>query len=303
MNAVRAVLGAVLAAVAACGVASVAWAESSVAVTDDAGRALRLARPARRIVSLSPHATELLFAVGAGRRVVATERSSVEPPQARSLPTLSAYPRPDLEQVMSFGPDLVVVWGAAAGGRDLWARLAALGVPVYVSEPRSIEDVASSLDRLGRLAGEPAAASRQAAAVRERLRSLRERYGARVPVPVFVQVWSSPLMTLSNRDTIGDALRACGATNVFGGLASAAAQVDAESVLVRRPRMIVSFDGDAGRAAWKRLGALAPQGAIAYLPVEDSLQRPTPRLLDELERVCAAIDESRGAPAASGRAL
>lgn len=282
--------------VAACclfGIAGAGHADTAApAARDDLGRDVVLRAPARRIVTLAPHATELLFAVGAGDRVVAVERSSDHPPAARALPRLSAYPRPDLERIVAHSPDLVVIWGAGAS-RDLVPRLEALGVPTFVSEPRSLEGVASSLERLGRLAGAQDEAARQARLLRERVAALRARHAGRSAVPVFVQVWAKPLMTLSDRDMIGDALRVCAARNVFGELASAAAQVDPESVLHRAPRMIVAFEGDSGRAVWQRLGVLAPQGRIRYVEVDRVLQRPTPRLLAELERACAAIDRLR----------
>ena len=264
----------------------------AVEAVDDLGRHVRLAAPARRIVSLSPHATELLFEVGAGARLAAVERNSDHPPAARALPTVSALPRPDPERILAFSPDLVILWGPA-GARDLVARLEALGIAVFVSDPRSFDAIAVAAERLGLLAGAGPRAVAAADALRARIAALRSRYAGRRPVPVFVQVWNRPLMTLSDRDLIGDALAACGARNVFGGLAQAAAEVDPESVLRRAPRLILAFDGDPGRRLWDGLGALPPRGATGYVQADRTLQRPTPRAVDALEAVCAEIDRFR----------
>ena len=289
-------LGALLLALAAACATGPAQARGDAASTpvdaiDDFGRRVTLASPARRIVSLSPHATELLFEVGAGPRVVAVERSSDHPPQARALPTLSALPRPDLERVLAHSPDLVVIWGAGASS-DIIERLERLGIRVFVSDPRSLEAISATMVRLGRLAGVSSGALESARRLHARIETLRARYAARTAVPVFMQIWSRPLMTLSDRDLIGDALGVCGARNVFADLPQAAAQVDPEQVLRRAPRLILGFDA-AGRVLWERLRVLAPAGAIDYVVVDSALQRPTPRALDVLEQVCERIDQVR----------
>jgi ABC-type Fe3+-hydroxamate transport system substrate-binding protein len=265
---------------------------TAVKVTDDAGRPVTLPAPARRIVSLSPHATELLFELGAGDRLAAVERNSDHPPEARARPQLAALPRPDLERVLSFVPDLVIVWGPAADA-DLITRFDRLGIPVFVSDPRSLEAIAVTIERFGELSGTGDRASARARALRERISALRRAHAGRPAVPVFVQIWGRPLMTLSDRDLIGDALRTCGARNVFGELAQAAAEVDPEAVLRRSPRLVLAFDDTDARRPWARLRVLEPEGRIAFRSVDRSLQRPTSRAVDALEQACLAIDRLR----------
>lgn len=272
---------------------------AAAALVDDWQRDVPLAVPPLRIVSLAPHATELLFAVGAGPRVVAVDRASDLPPEVRRLPALSAYPRPDPERLLALRPDLVVLWGAGAD-RELVARIEALGLPVFVSEPRGLEDVATTIERFARLAPVPQAGLALASDFRDRLRRLRERYAGRTPVPVFVQVWSRPLITLSDRDSFAELLHVCGARNVFGEERTAAPQVGPEAVIRRAPRMVIGFRGKAGggegREPWARLGMLAPRGPFAHASVDDSIQRPTQRVLEPLSRLCEAIDEVRRSP-------
>ena len=267
-------------------------AAAPVSAVDDLGRTVRLPAPAARVISLSPHVTELLFEIGAGSQVVAVERNSDHPPAARALPALSALPRPDPERLLAFAPDLVVLWGAGITP-DRLRRLEAFGLAVFVSEPRTLDAIADTAQRLGALTGHTQRADALATATRTRIAALRARHAGRGEVPVFVQAWSKPLMTLSDRDLVGDALAACGAKNVFGALPQAAAEVDPEAVLRRAPRLVIAFDAQAGRRLWDGLRVLAPVGPIAYLPADRALQRPTPRALDALEALCAGIDQIR----------
>jgi len=264
-----------------------------ISLTDDAGRTVELPRPPARIVSLAPHATELLFAVGAGGLVVATDPDSDEPPRARTLPKIAAYPHVDAEALLALAPDLVVAWGPGVSRAQL-ERLAALGITVFVSQPRTLDDIASSLRRFARLAPDRAPGIAVADAFEARLASIRSQYAHRRPVRVFVQIWSSPLITVSNADPIGDALRSCGGINVFGDVHVVAPRPDPESVLARRPELIVATDPSPSSRRWGALGLLAPSGPARFVAFDASrFERPGPRSLDALEHLCAEIDSVR----------
>lgn len=265
---------------------------AALELRDDWQRAVRLPRAPRRIVSLAPHATELLFAAGAGAQVVAADPYSVRPAAAAALPRVAAWPRPDPERLLALRPDLVVLWGASST-RDQVARLEALGLPVFVSEPTGLDDIGRALDRFASIADDPAAGRASARRYRERVRALRDRFASRPVLPVFVQAWSRPLVTLSDRDTIGDALRACGGRNVFGDAPVAAPQVSPEAVLGAKPRLIVSIDESSGRAPWERLGVLAPRGPIAFARVDASIQRPSVSIVEQVAALCDAIESAR----------
>jgi iron complex transport system substrate-binding protein len=281
-----------LALVAMLCAAAPARGGDAAAVVDDWGRVVRWERAPQRIVSLAPHATELLFAAGAGERVVAVDAHSDRPQAARRLARVSSYPAPDREALLALRPDLVVLWGAAAD-REQVGRLEALGLAVFVSEPRTLEAIAGTLERFGRLGGDPAQGARAAERLRERVGSLRARYQRGATVPVFVQAWSRPLITLSDRDTIGDALRICGARNLFADLPVAAPQVGIEAVLAASPRLIVSIEPRADRSIWDGLGMLAPRGSIEFAAVDASIQRPTERIVPAIEALCEAVDRVR----------
>ena len=290
VRAVAYVLAGVFALAAASGPAGAA--APVLELRDDWQRTIRLPRAPRRIVSLAPHATELLFAAGAGAQVVAADPYSVRPVAAAALPRVAAWPRPDPERLLALRPDLVVVWGASAT-RDQVARLEALGLAVFVSEPAGLDDIGRTLDRFATIGAEPAVGAASAHRYRERVRALRERFASRPALPVFVQAWSRPLVTLSDRDTIGDALRACGGRNVFGDAPVAAPQVSPETVLGARPRLIVSIDESSGREPWERLGVLAPRGPIAFARVDASIQRPSVSIVEQVAALCDAIEDAR----------
>ena len=271
----------------------------AIELVDDQGRLLRLPEPPRRIVSLAPHATELLFAAGAGSQVVGVDPDSDHPPVVAALPRIGALPEPSVEGLLALAPDLVVAWAPAVrpGFVD---RMAALGVPVHVSDPRTLDAVATSLERFAQLAADPVSRAdgrATAAGFRTRLDALRARWADRNPVRVFVQVWADPLITLSNRDLVGDQLALCQAVNIAGEWPGAAPMLDPERVLAASPDLVLATDEPDSARAWERLGLLAPAGTarFAYLDAR-VLQRPGPRVLEAVEVLCELIDSVRRAP-------
>jgi iron complex transport system substrate-binding protein len=283
-----------LLATAALLVAGLARAE--VRATDDAGTEIVLPRPAQRIVSLAPHLTEQLFAIGVGGRIVGTTDFADHPEAAKALPRVARAHSVDLERIATARPDLIVVWGSGFPPATL-AALQRLGVPVYVDEPSSLDGIAASMLRLGALTAAPDAAP-AAASYRAAIAALRARYAGRNEVSVFYQVWAQPLMTLGGRHVVSEGLRLCGARNVFEQLAPIAPQVAVEAVLAADPQVIVTAEpGGIDRGAldlWKRLGGMrAVAGGHLVVIDADRINRHTPRLADELAVLCARIDEVR----------
>lgn len=284
--------GATPAVPAAAGAPAAAPA-APVVLTDDWGRRVWLPAAPARIVSLAPHATELLFASGAGARVVAVERNSEFPPAARTLPRVTSHPQPDVEQLLALAPQLVVIWGSGAS-RALLERLEALGITVFVSEPRTLDDIAAALERFARLSGDPAPGFEAARRFRERLASVRARYAGARPVRVFVQMWSAPLIGIADGDVIGDALRSCGGVNVFADAPRVAPQLDAEAVIAARPELVIATDGARSEQRWRQLGLIAPRGAARFAVFDAAtMEVPGPRALDAFERLCVEIDTVR----------
>jgi iron complex transport system substrate-binding protein len=271
--------------------------QAGVRVVDDYGHAVSLDAPARRVVSLSPHLTELMYAAGAGDRIVGALAYSDFPPAARTLPRVGSEAAIDLEAVVALRPDLVVAWPNAGSARAV-ERIASLGIPVFRSEPRELEDIARTLETLGRLAGTEDAARAAAQAFRDRAARLAERYADRPPVRVFYQVWNRPLITVNGDHVISKVMRLCGGTNVMAALPGIAPEIDRESVLRADPEVILaSGTGDARPAwldAWKAFpGLAAVRGGHLFVIRPDLLQRHTPRLLDGAEELCRILARVR----------
>lgn len=271
--------------------------QAAIVVRDASGMTVALPAPARRIVSLAPHVTELVYAAGAGDRLVGNVDFGNYPPPARALPRVGGYDRFDLEAIAAQKPDLVLGWASGNPPASI-ARLRALGIAVHLSQSDRIEDIAGELERIGRLAGTEVAADAAAAAFRRRLAGLAERYGGRPVVDVFYQVWKQPLMTVNGKQIISDAIRLCGGRNVFAGLPVLAPAVSVEGVLAANPEAIVASGMDAARPEWlddwKRWGTLraVAKGNLYHVP-PDLIQRHTPRLLDGAQLLCEHLEAVR----------
>ncbi|KAB2966511.1 cobalamin-binding protein [Zoogloea sp.] len=272
-------------------------ARADVDLTDDQGKPVHLAQPARRIVSLAPHVTELLYAAGAGDRLVGAVQYSDYPEAAKKVARVGSYTAVDMEKVVALKPDLVVAW--KSGNRDAHLdKLRGLGIPVFINEPRKIDDVARSLSQFGRLAGTEATAEAAAKAFRERYAALAARYSARPKVRTFYEIWNRPLMTINGEHLIADVMRLCGGENVFAKLPVLAPAIDVEAVLAAQPEAIVASGMGEARPEWlddwrkwNKLTAVA-RGNLFFIP-PDQIQRHTPRILDGAERLCSQLEEAR----------
>lgn len=270
---------------------------AEVCARDDADREVCLPAPAARIAALSPGATELTYAAGAGERVVAVVDYSDYPPEARQVPSVGSHTRVDLERLLALRPELVVGWVTGNPPEQL-ATLEDMGLPVFYIEPRSFEGVASAIERLARLAGTAAAGDREAARFREGMAALAERYAGVEPVPVFYQVWDEPLMTVNDDHLIGKVLTLCGGTNVFGELDRLVPRLDEEAVLAADPEAILAGGmGEENRdwlTHWERYPELTAVARDNLFFVPPSLiQRPTPRMLEGSRLFCEKLELAR----------
>lgn len=272
-------------------------ARADIRVTDDYGKQVLLAAPARRVVSLAPHLTELMYAAGAGASLVGALQYSDYPDAARRLPRVGSEAQIDLEALVALKPDLVVAW-PNSGSTAAVERIAALGIPVFRSEPRELEHIARTLEVLGRLAGSGAAAAGAAREFRERAARIERAHAGRPTVRVFYQVWGRPLITVNGDHVISKALRLCGGENVMAGLPALAPEIDRELVLRADPEAILASGAGGARPAWlddwRDFPALAAiRGDNLYAIRPELLQQHTPRLLDGAEAVCRILEEVR----------
>jgi iron complex transport system substrate-binding protein len=279
-------------------VAALAGAPShaAVSVVDDSGAMVTLAAPARRIVSLAPHATELVFAAGAGDRLVGVVAGSDWPPPARTLPRIGDVHALDLERIVALAPDLVVTWPYTTPVQV--AQLRAHGIAALTTDPDTIDGIAVALERIGTLAGTQGAARTAASGFRAALDRVRAVRSKARRVRVFYEIWDSPLYTIGGRHLITQALDVCAADNVFAALTTPAPAVTVEAVLAAAPDAIVAAtDGavpPAWLGAWRRWPQLPASRYANFATVDANLlHRPGPRFVEGVEALCIAIDSAR----------
>ncbi|WP_088282672.1 cobalamin-binding protein [Ideonella sp. A 288] len=267
-----------------------------VNVRDDGGQVLTLPAPARRVVAVSPHLAEMVFAAGGGDRLVGVMRYSDFPPEAARLPVIGDAFAVNLEAVAALKPDLLLVWRSGVNPRQQ-QRLRTLGVPVYESETTSVEGIADTLRRLGRLLGTEPAAEAAAAQTETAWAQLRARHAGRPPVRVFYQLWHEPLMTVNQGHLIDQAIRACGGVNVFAQQPGLTPTVSWEAAVATNPQVVVTGaarDEPPHLEGWQRFSRVeAVQQHRLKVLDGHRLARMTPRFVEGAQALCSAIDSAR----------
>ncbi len=270
---------------------------AEICVQDDSGAEVCLNKPAQRIIALSPGATELVYAAGGGDSVVAAVSYCDYPEAAKALPRVGSYNRFDQEAILAQKPDLLVAWIEGNPAEQL-AKLKSLGLTIYYTQLNDFEDVSSSLERLGKLAGSDAQAKLAADKFRAGITELETRYSHSAPVTVFQQIWNKPLMTVNNQHIISEATRICGGVNVFGDLPNLSARIDNEAVLAADPEAIIAGGmGEENRDwldEWQRFSGLTAvrKNNLFFIP-PSTIQRPTPRLLEGTTLLCKHLETAR----------
>ena len=257
----------------------------------------RAVHPATRIVSLSPHITELFFAVGAGGRLIGADAYSNYPEEAKRIERVADVSAIDIERLVALHPDLVVYWKSGTPMRQQ-EQLKKLGLNLYGTEQRSLADIEAALTEFGQLGGAPDQARQVAAQFHSDLQRLRDRYAGRETLKVFYQVWDRPLYTLAGGHVVNEVLNLCGAQNIFARLTGLAPVVDTEGVLARDPDVIIvaaiGAEGVRQARAWEKYtGLSAVRTHRIYLMEPDLLNRMTPRILEGVDRLCATLDQAR----------
>ncbi len=261
-----------------------------IRVLDDDGQTLEFRHPPQRIISLTPHLTELLFAVGAGAQVVGADSASDYPAVVQSLPSVGDYSRINFERILALKPDLVLVWMGGNRAADIHG-LKKLGLPVLHTQATQLKDVARLLRLIGNVSGHAGQGEGAARNFTTRLAALRVKLPSGPPVKVFYQVWDRPLITVGGMHWISDALTLCGAHNVFADLRALSPTVSLEAVLQRSPELIVSgTDAPDMRRQWQRYASLPAVENQAFVRLDaDRLHRLTPRLIEGVAELCAAV--------------
>lgn len=268
-----------------------------IVLVDDEGVEHTFEKPLTRIVSLMPHATELLYEVGAGDLIVGAVEYSNYPEEAKAIPRVGGYGALNMEAIIALQPDLLISWPSKNSNREI-SRLKDLGMPIFVSDPMSFSDISNSLITYGKITGKNQEAKRAQLAFDKKFKALRDQYSQQEKVTVFYQVWDSPLITQNGDTFINQGIEVCGGINIFADLPMANPQVSVESILVLDPQVIVASGMGESRPEWlndwlKYPMLQAVKNNHLYHVSPDLFQRPTSRFLLGTEQLCKAIQKVR----------
>lgn len=242
-------------------------AGASASVRDDYGRVITLSTPPKRIVSLNPATTELLFALGAGGRLVGRTQYDLWPDSARLVPNLGPGMRPNVEAVLGARPDLVVLY-ASSDDRAAADRLTAAGIATAAFKMDRIRDFARVTHALGLLVGDTARARIVVDSVTGTLDRVR-RATATLPKPtVFFHAWETPLITIGGGSFLSELVEVAGGRNVYGALDVPSTAVTLEDVVRRDPDLVLVSPIERQRMLasdrWQSLRAVRERRVAAY---------------------------------------
>ena len=270
-------------------------AHAAITVNDDDGKPVTLQKPAQRVVALAPHVTELLFAAGGADKIVGAVSYSDYPEAAKQIPRVGDNRQVDMERLLSMKPDLLVVWRHGTSERQI-DQLRQLGIPMFHSEPKKLDQIADNLEKMGKLLGTEAAANTAAKELRQKLAALRTQYAARPPVRTFYQVWDKPLYTLNGEHIVSDALKACGGQNIFADQKVTAPVVSVEAVLEADPEAVfATAEKDYGGVnLWRPYKTLKATRQDNLFTIDGGmLNRAGPRMIAGTAVLCEKLEEAR----------
>lgn len=280
---------------------------AAITVIDDDGNTINMPSAAHRIVSLAPHVTELLFTVGAGERIVGTVEHSDYPPEAQQIRRIGGFNALDLEMILALKPDLVIGWRTGNNPVQL-EKLRAMGLPLFISEPRHLVDIPDTARRLAMLAGTSDQAKAFIKKFEQHYLKLKQHYSRLKPVKLFYEVWHQPLITINGDHLISDLIRLCGATNIFAEVPVLAPTVSIEAVISAAPDIIVTGAHHTAPNEWRNAWQAWPEiPAVAhdqlYFINPDLVQRQGPRILQGAEQLCEYVQQARQIKYAGDKSL
>lgn len=268
---------------------------SRIEVKDETGRTVRVPQPVRRIVSLAPSVTETLFALEVGDRLVGDTDFCDYPPEAKQKRHIGGPVSPSIEAIAALHPDLVVAT-REINRPDSVHSLEQLGIPVYVTDPQTVEQVLTSTESLGKLLGAEDAGRILTANLRRRLAEIDRRLTGLTAKRVLMIVWLDPLMSVGRNTFMDDALRRAGAHSVINS-AQAWPTIDLEQVVRLQPDYLIISNDNARqvqrelaelqeRPAWRQLEAVRNR---RFVVISEAMSHPSPRLVDGIEQLARAL--------------
>lgn len=250
------------------------------------------AMAAQRIVSLAPSLTEIVIDLGAKQQLVGVLDGGPRPAAVAQLPSVGRYGQLELETLLALQPDLILLWPGSVSQAQR-QQLQAFGIPMLVAEPHTLDSLANQFAEIGQRIGRAKQGRQLQQQFRQGLADLRNRYHRQQPLSVFYQVWDKPLYTLGGQQIISDALRVCGAENVFADIRLPAPQVSVEAVLQRNPEVILAGSG-AQLEPWQRWPDIAAVKRKQLWQVPDKgLERPSFQMLHATAQLCQVLAKAQ----------
>lgn len=255
------------------------------------------ATPYERVITLSPHLTEMVYSAGAGSKLVGAIDYSNYPASAKTLPIVGSYNTLNLEKIIQLKPDLILAWQSSNQPKAL-ERLQQLGFKVELFEPRKLIDIPRDIKRIGALLNTSQTAGTLANRLMKTLKTVKQQYQGLTKVRFFYQIWDEPMMTVNGQVFISQAIETCGAENIFAQQKILAPEVDTETVLKRNPNVILLGGENAVQKIWFQNWLKWPQidavkNKQIYLINTNHFQRPTARLIQHLPELCQQIQKAR----------
>lgn len=262
-------------------------------LTDDAGRNVTLPARVERVITLAPNLTEIVFAIGAGDRVVGNTSYCDYPPEAKNVAKVGDTLHPSLERIIALRPQVVLV-STASQLEVFTQQLQSQNIAVFVTDPHDLEGVFKSIEQIGRMLGEDQQAQALVQKLRERTNAVEQAVKREQPVRVFYQVSNEPLYTAGRDAFVTDLMRRAGAVSVTGDVPGAWPKYSNESALAARPDAIILPTGasmGAGNASPAEVLRNSPavKAGRVYKINDDHLARPGPRAVDGLEEMARAL--------------
>ena len=262
-------------------------------VTDEAGRRVTLPVKIDRIVSLAPNLTEIVYAVGAGDRLVGRTSYCDYPPPAKSVTEVGDTLHPSVERIIALKPQVVLV-STASQLENFTRQLDEQKIAVYVTNPQSLDQVFASIEKLGNLFGKSDVAAKLLDDLRRRAKTVESATAPLKPVRVFYQVSDQPLYTIGRDAYLTDLIKRAGGISVTADVPTAFPRFSDEAALASKPdAIILPTGGSMGNANAAVAPALKNSPAVrdhrVYKINDDLLSRPGPRLVDGLEQLAKTL--------------
>ena len=263
-------------------------------VTDDLGRSVKLPVRVGRVVSLAPSVTEMIFAAGAGDRLVGVTTYCNFPEAAKGIEKIGDTQTPNIERIIALKPDVAFV-STASQLEAFMGTLEQQNIAVYVTDPKGIDGVAENLSTLGRLFGIETTADRLAGELKQRATAVDEQVKAGPRPKVFVQISNEPLFTIGKDAFVTALVERAGGESVSRQVPTAFPKLSKETASAMSPEVIILSDSEDNREPNEVFrNSPAMKNGRVYRINADIISRPGPRLVDALEQIAGFLHE-RGA--------